>query len=349
MKFPSIKINENELDFRRFVKYGIWVVILGMAGNIIFSLLTTDRGIFQVLFKFRPRYFLLAITLAFVPWLTNTLRLMIWTRFLDKKIPFSELFKIILSQDLGSAISPTAIGGGYVKAGMLINKGMTAGAAASLMSLGTVEDGLFFLFAVPTAFIVSSCWELPVIRDIIHHLSFARNYLIAIAIMLAVLIVLIVLLRNKQLVARSRLLTVIQKKASKVWQDFKLVYILIVKRGKTRFFASITLSALQWICRYSVVTALLASLNVPVDPVLFFLFQWMTFTIMTLIPTPGAAAGAEASFYFMYAAFIPKEFLGVMTLGWRFLTFYMQVSISILFIMLFYLGGFAKKSANASL
>ena len=347
MKFPSIKINYKQPDFRQFIKYGVFVVLAGMLGNLVFSFFTTDRSIIGALSQFRPLYFILAILLSLFPWLTNTLRLMIWTRFLGKRYSFRELFKIILSQDIGSAVSPTAVGGGYVKAGMLIKRGLSTGAATSLMTLSTFEDGVFFMFALPIAVILSSCWKLPVIRDIVHHLNFAYNYLVLAGVVILLIATLVILLKYTRIAERSKLLTKLLKTSKKVWKDFVLVYMLIGKRGKTRFAVTITLTAIQWICRYSVVTALLASLRIPVDPVLFFLFQWVTFTIMTMIPTPGAAAGAEASFYFIYTPFIPKEFLGLMTMGWRFLTFYLQVSLSIIIIAAIYFSGIYKKNPES--
>ena len=343
MKFPSIKIDPGFLHNKQFFRYAVITIFIGMLGNLLFSFFTTDRNIFSALNQFRPLYFALAVVLSLMPWITNTLRLMIWTRFLGKRFSLQDVFKIILGQDIGSAVSPTAIGGGYVKAGMLIQKGMSAGAAASLMTLGTVEDGVFFMVALPAAFILSSCWKLPVIHDIIHHFSFSVNLLALVVVSLISAGIFIYLLKHTG-VRRYRVVVKIVNKGKKVWKDFWLVYSLIGKRGKTRFAVTMLLTAVQWISRYSVVSALLASLNRPVDPVLFFLFQWITFTMMTMIPTPGAAAGAEVSFYFIYTPFIPKEFLGLLTLGWRFLTFYLQVSMS---IVIFAVICFLRMNKNA--
>nr|MBA2670624.1 flippase-like domain-containing protein [Gemmatimonadota bacterium] len=98
---------------------------------------------------------------------------------------------------------------------------------------------------------------------------------------------------------------------------------------------SFLLTAIQWSCRYSVISALIAFLGAPVQPVLFWVLQWVVFSIMAMIPTPGAAGGAEAAFFFIYSAFLPERVIGLATAGWRFLTFYLLLGLAaILFFLL---------------
>ncbi|MDZ7724547.1 MAG: lysylphosphatidylglycerol synthase transmembrane domain-containing protein [candidate division KSB1 bacterium] len=307
------------------------VLLVGVFGNIVFSLMTTEMTVWDSLNEIQFKYVLLAALLALVPWLTNTLRVMIWTRFLGKHFSFTNILKIIISTDLGSAISPTAIGGGYVKAGMLIRNGLSVGASTSLMTLGSVEDGLFFMFAIPASIIYTSCWDMPAILQILHRFKNNIAVVAGVAVLLLVLLIYIVWQQWKQKQKPSdswlsRLYTML----SNAVKDFLHVYTLIGKTGKLLFALSMLLTAVQWICRYSVITALLISVGIQVDPVLLFLFQWVTFSLMTFIPTPGAAAGAEASFYFVYMHFIPHDVIGLMTAGWRFFTFYFHTGLGVL-------------------
>jgi hypothetical protein len=144
------------LDFKtpslnRIFKIILVVLPLGIIGNIIFTLLKTD---FINLFfpgDFRVHYLVSAVLLGFVPWVTHAIRLRRWTRFFNRPISFSRSLYIAIGTELGSAATPTVVGGGYLKLGMLIQDGFTSGSAASLMILGSVEDGLFFAAAVPTA------------------------------------------------------------------------------------------------------------------------------------------------------------------------------------------------------
>jgi uncharacterized membrane protein YbhN (UPF0104 family) len=94
-------------------------------GNIAFSIFVTDREVLASLRDFPRGYLFLAIALTIIPWFTNALRLLIWTRFLGNGLGFREAFQITLATDLGAAISPTAVGGGFFKWGMLVQRGVT--------------------------------------------------------------------------------------------------------------------------------------------------------------------------------------------------------------------------------
>jgi uncharacterized membrane protein YbhN (UPF0104 family) len=93
-----------------------------------------------------------------------------------------------------------------------------------------------------------------------------------------------------------------------------------------------------------VATALVAFLGAPVDPVLFFLLQWVVFTAMMFIPTPGASGGAEAAFYLVYSALIPAGIIGLATAGWRFFTFYLQLGLGSLVFALLNVEGSRRRS-----
>lgn len=112
------------------------------------------------------------------------------------------------------------------------------------------------------------------------------------------------------------------------WRDAREVFRLVGARGKSRFALSMLLTAIHWAARYSVVSALIAYLGQPVEPVLYWLLQWVVFTLMAMVPTPGAAGGAEAAFFLIYSPFVPEEVIGVATAGWRFLTFYLLLALA---------------------
>jgi glycosyltransferase 2 family protein len=69
--------------------------------------------------------------------------------------------------------------------------------------------------------------------------------------------------------------------------------------------------------------------------VLFFFLQWVVFTALNFVPTPGASGGAEAAFVLVYSALLPASVIGIATAGWRFLTFYVQLALgSVIFTWL---------------
>lgn len=334
MNEPETREGPRGLD--KLFRTAMIIIPIGVLGNIAFSLLVTDREILAALHEFPREYLLLAVALGLTPWVTNSLRVMIWTRFLGFRLRFREAFQMTLAVDLGSAVSPTAVGGGFFKWGMLVQRGVSPGAAASLATFPIIEDGIFFALALPVAIVLTESWDLPVFRMVAG--EFQQNamamVLIAAAIAGATWLAARLTLRGGlgtrtqersiRFIARTR------RKARRTWRDAREVFQLIIARGKLWFMLSLLITAVQWIARYSVISALVAFLGAPVQPVLFWLLQWVVFTLMAFIPTPGAAGGAEAAFFLIYSALLPERVIGLATAGWRFLTFYLQLGLAAL-------------------
>lgn len=320
---------------KKCFRWALFIIPVAIIANILFSLYTTDKNVWEILRTIPYTYLLVAILLGLVPWLTSTLRVLLWTRFLGKKIPLFEIFKIVIGTQIGSAISPTAIGGGYVKLGMLIQKGLSPGAAASLMTLGSVEDAIFFAIALPVALFFASDINLSFLNTSVDKIVDQGLISIICLILIIGMVTLLFKFRKTRIVqsfAVKKPVRFFFQQLKRLYSDFVFVYTLIGQKGKTRFFITLSLAAVQWTCRYSVITVLLACFDVPIHPVEFFIFQWMVFTLATFIPTPGGAVGAEAAFFLIYSGFIPREIIGIATLGWRFLTYYLQLGLgSILF------------------
>jgi uncharacterized protein (TIRG00374 family) len=334
------------LSFDRLLRAALIVVPLGILGNIVFTLYTTDRGTFAALASFPWQYLALAVVLGLIPWFTNAFRLMIWTHFIGYSLSLREALRIVLGSDVASSLLPTSTGGELIRLGMLVQRGVPTGAAGSIFTLAYLEDTLFFAIALPVAFIWSDAGELPIFGQIAEQFQTDATPALLVGVVLllgALLLVRMVFTgwlgrRVQRRVFRSYVR--IRHRVRRTWNDARGVYVLVIRRGKLRFVATWLLGALQWTCRYSVATALVAFLGAPVDPVLFFLLQWVVFTAMMFIPTPGASGGAEAAFYLVYSALIPASIIGLATAGWRFFTFYLQLGLgSLVFALLNVEGG----------
>jgi len=332
-----------KLLWRRAIHIMLIVVPIGVLGNVAFTLLATDREVLGALTEFPRHYLFLALVLAFVPWCTHTLRLVIWTRFIGHALTLRESFTVVVGTTLGGAASPTALGGGVFKWGLLMQRGVSPGAAASVTTLASVEDAIFFAIALPIAVLVTGAWQMPFLRAIVEQVE--TNLLAAVILVAVVVTLTWITLRILRLKRPARpddlesevpLRLRLWRRLRSAWWDARDVYEEIIRNGKGWFALSMVLTSIQWIARYSVITALAAFLGARVDVVLFFLLQWVVFTLMTMIPTPGATGGAEASFFFVFGPLLPAEIIGIATAGWRFLTFYAQLVVgSILFLFLY--------------
>jgi glycosyltransferase 2 family protein len=322
--------------FERLLRTALVIIPIGVVGNIAFSLLVTDRALLVSVLGFPRIYLLAALVLGLIPWFTNALRLLIWTRFLSHRISFRAAFQITLATDLGAAVSPTAVGGGFFKWGLLVRRGVSPGAAASLTTLTPLEDGLFFLLALPLAVYLTASWDNPVLAAVADQFRERAIPVILIAAAIAAFTWLGVwwalgggLGRTTQRRSK-RVLNRALSGLRATWVDARQVYRLIRKDGKSRFLLSMLLTGVQWTARYSIISVLIAFLGGPVQPVLFWLLQWVVFTLAAFIPTPGAAGGAEAAFFVIYTPFVPPEVIGLATAGWRFFTFYLLLGLAAL-------------------
>ena len=107
------------------------------------------------------------------------------------------------------------------------------------------------------------------------------------------------------------------------------VLALVARRGKGRFALSVSLTAVQWISRYSIATLVIALLGGPLRPYLFWVLSWVTYAVSSAVPTPGAAGAAEATFYVLHAPFVSAERLIVATAAWRLLMFYVPALVAV--------------------
>jgi uncharacterized protein (TIRG00374 family) len=313
-----------------------FLIPLGVIGNVFFVLIATDGSLFRSEVHFAPGYLIIAMLLSITPWFTGSLRLLLWSRFLGNRLCYREVFRIVLSAELGAAISPPIIGGTAVKTGILMQKGFSGGTALSLTMLEGMEDGLFFLFMVPLALTLSSSWNLPVIQGLLSGLrqTSLRMSLAGSGIACGAVLVL-VQPRFRTLVKRFQPAGRLAKRIGSTYHKFILTWRTIIFNGKSVFTLTFALTTVQWICRYSVISLLLMSLGLPAKPVLFMALQVLVFALMSFVPTPGGAGGAEAVFYLFYQPFLAADSIGVVTMGWRFLTFYFLLLIAaVLFLIM---------------
>jgi uncharacterized protein (TIRG00374 family) len=323
---------------------------IGIIGNILFFFLAGDNNLLRSVAHFSPVYIVMAMVLSVVPWFTGSLRLFLWSRFVKGNIRYQDTFKIVISAELGAAISPPMIGGNAVKIGMLMRQGFSGGAAMSLTLLENLEDCIFFICMVPIALTMSSSWNLPIVKSVIGRIEHAPLWGMLGALCVIACIIVVVARQSEGLLQRFPLVRTFTDRVKASYKNFSATYHSIIREGKGMLALTMLLTSLQWICRYSVVTLVFMSLGIATQPVLFMALQVIVFALMTFVPTPGGAGGAEAMFSLLYRTLVPEGAIGVVTTCWRFLTFYFLLLLASLLFLLFNMhqGTAIKKVQNES-
>lgn len=313
----------------RIFSWLLVLVPLGVLGNTGFMLLKTDFSVLTGGFKVHGVSVALVVVLGLLPWFLGAWRLLIWMRFFGLAAKWTDPLAIVIGTELGSAVTPTAIGGGYVKLGLLVERGLSPGASTSLMTLGTLEDGLAFLLTLPAAFFIADSMTLPYGHEIGRRLAAVGVGTLWLPLCLVALAGAGFFFSRRYPEKVHRLLGRLQA----FFKDFRAVYVSVVRRGKWRFAASLGLAVLQWAARYTVVSALFSALSLPADPFRFYVYQWMVFTLGTLFPTPGGIGGVEAAFMLLFQSEIPGEMAALVTALWRFFMFYFQLILGSMVFM----------------
>ncbi|HDP80466.1 MAG TPA: flippase-like domain-containing protein, partial [Spirochaetes bacterium] len=283
-----------KFDRATIVRRLMILIVIGVVLNVVITFFTTDTGRFMELVRFSPPCFLLAVGLSVVPWFTHALRLYNWLGFIGHALPYRSVLRIIIASELGAAISPTALGNGPVKVGLLSERGVPVGKSVSLTLLHSIEDYGFFALAVPLGISYSAARF-----DIFDRIA-DRTMDITFWVVVLALGVIASIAITRRFITNSSRMKGVKSKLGKVWKDFKGIYVFVGKKGKGRFCVNVLLAGLQWTAKFSVITALTASLGFDINVIQFFVLQWVVFIMSTFIPTPGAIGGAETSFLIVF-------------------------------------------------
>ncbi len=334
MNNSSLRQQMESYDIKRLLRLVAIIIPLALIGNIIYLFISTDSSFVRQIGEFDPRLFALAVALALLPWLGQSAQILIWGRVFHVKVSPPNALKAVLASDIGAAITPTMLGGGYAKLGFLVGFGFSPARATLVTVLGILADAVFFVLALPAAVYLTSSWKNPHILGIWHALI--SHWPVAAAAFLILFGILIIVNRVRSRLGGSKkadprgsgIILNFRKSLKRFKVDLSAASGFVAGNGKAAFVACVILSGIGWCGRYSAVAALAVGLGIPADPVLFFLLQWVVFTTMTMIPTPGAIGGAEVSFALIYNGLIPTPAIPVLTAAWRFVTFYVIVGLA---------------------
>lgn len=319
----------NPLTIRRYLSRVPYLILIGILIDLAVVHLSSGREGFHAILSLSVPYLILGVILAFIPWLTRSLRVMIWSRFFGNRIHPLRALRVILGTDIVAAATPTAVGGAPAKASMLYKEGFSPASSLVITTLAWIEDTLFFVIAVPAAIAVSPSIGIDTIVGLLG--SFDPMIIVTILSLLVAAGILIFFAARREpggngLVARiyRGIKTWLARTKSQMLDAFAQV----VKGGMSQLLLTMPLTAVQWTARYLIVSAVAFGLGLEVDPAHLFVLQCIVFALMVFVPLPGATVGAEGGFLLLHGGMVPLGTVGVLMTGWRFLTFHLPVAVA---------------------
>jgi len=324
-------------DLTKWLKKGLIILPIGVFINLAlagFNALS-KKAFPQT--SFHLQFLLIALVLALLPWFIHTIRMKNWTHCIQNRLSFGQSFKITLGMDMGAALSPTALGGGPVKAALLMGEGMSPGKALSLTLLASMEDFLFFsgmfLYLMVWRYAeLKHFWSFPLI-------DFQWDIFFIYSIVAVLLVILIgtIIKSNRRDFGWMKYFSRYEDFFKKLFSDLKNTIRFIQRHGKMTFLLNTLLSGIQWTSKYLIIYFILLGLDIHLSPSLLFFQQMVVYLLLNFVPTPGAVAGAEAVFILIFRSVLSDDMVYLVTGSWRFLTFYLQLSIGlVIFTLLHY-------------
>lgn len=252
---------------------------------------------------------------ALVPPILHALRLRAWLGRLGGDRTWRTCLRIVAAGEVGAALTPSALGGAPVKTAMLAGGGRGLSRAAAVTTMGTLEDLSFNLTVALPALLVSGLAARLAGRLGVPSLESAAAWTVSVLAATAVAALWIDGRRGSR--GRARLAT--------AWGSYRDAMAWAWRGGRGVLLGNMALAWLQWSVRYSLLVLLASGLGLQLPWFEASLLQWLGFAACTLVPTPGAAGGAEAVFAVLYRGMIPDGALTQLLSGWRLLTFYWVV------------------------
>ena len=277
------------------------------------------------------KWLLVAFLLMFGSWIIETFVVQIFIRSEADDLDFKTALRVPLVEQLFNAITPMASGGQPAQLFALMQSGVEAGRASSVLLMKFVV----YQFMVLINFVLTLFIGFDQVSK--HFGALALFIVFGFVIHVVVIVGLLMVMYHYKFTKKLVNLVMIPKKlAMQSNLDHKIdtfyAESLHLKREKKRVIKACLLTLVQLLLYYAVPYFVLLSLGVShVSIVEVIVLHVMIVMIVSLFPIPGGAGGAEYSFKTLFATYVAspsKLILGMLL--WRFLTYYLGMICGII-------------------
>ncbi len=287
-----------------------------------------------------PHLLWVAMALVFVPMITNSLRLALWSRFFDLGLGLRRSLKVITGTMVANSVTPSATGGMPIKMLFLLGAGVESRRALTLISFQTAEDALvlFTMFGITFGMSGFAFYEFlssdPALLAKLD--TTLRSATLIVLWSLLGLALFSLTVAAGLLGARARDLAARVSRRVRDWITSMLAdWADLFRRGKWVAVVNLALAVVQWSVRFSIAGLVLAAFGVEWRPALHWLLQYLVQSISSIVPTPGGAGGAEAAFLFLFQPFVDADVLVPAMSTWRLIFFFLPLTgAALLFFLL---------------
>ncbi len=313
-------------------KYLFISIALSVATMALVIYLTYTPGVLEHLKPKRLPGLFIAIVVSFLRLWFAAAKI----RYLsEKQLGWMASFRVMLSWDFTSSVTPSTIGGAPMATYALTKEGFKLGQSSAIILYGVLLDQLWFAVAVPILIISSFYFEVvPDNIGMVGDVSMALLYagLLSYAGLMAYGV-----LKNpnaiKKVVNAVFKLPFLRRWKDKIGEEVEhLVEYSHELRSKPTSFLmkAFFLSTMSWLARVALPTIVVLSL-LPADVILSILRSLAMNLAFLIMPTPGGSGGVEGLFAIFQGPLMDrKAFIGLAVFAWRIISYYISIGFGMM-------------------
>lgn len=294
--------------------------------------LTYTPGVLEHLKPKRLPGLVIAVVVSFMRLWFSAARI----RYLsEKQLGWMASFRVMLSWDFTSSVTPSTIGGAPMATYAMTKEGYKLGQSTAIILYSVLLDQLWFALAVPILVVAGLYWE--VIPENIGMVGEASMLLLYAGLLTYAGLMAYGVLKNpnaiKKVVGTVFRLPLLRRWREKVMEEAEnLVEYSHELRKKPASFLinAYFLTTMSWLARVALPTIVVLSL-LPADVILSVLRSLAMNLAFLIMPTPGGSGGVEGLFALFQGPLIDrKAFIGLAVFAWRIISYYISVGLGMM-------------------
>lgn len=261
--------------------------------------------------------------------------MMRWRVLTDRKLSWSQTFKVTMMAEFTSAVTPTTAGGSALSMVFLHREGIDLGRGASLTLITLMLDELFVVVACPLLLIFIPSSLLFGFEDSSGSASDLQTLFwivyggICLVTILLYLGAFVIPHRIASFLSRMfsfRLLRRWQPKVDRLGRDLTAAGRDLRQRPVRWWLQALAATVISWVSRYLVVNALFWGFSPAAPQFTIFARQFVVWTLLTVSPTPGGSGISEWLFTRFYGDLIGNLSMAlIIAIVWRVVSYYIYL------------------------
>ena len=311
----------------RLAIYSLIAIILGPLSLWLLKRFLTGDAVLLSLRAIKPWPLVGALTFLAISWSSRLMRVWYLFRPLAKRISYRDFVKSYFAGVFASQITPSAVGGYPFFLFLLYRQGIPAGRSLAISLLDSVNTGLAFLLLL-TGGVLSFRTHIPEVK------GWLPSAMVGMGLLTGAALALLLFPQTLQRLAYGLSqeshglvgkLAPWATQASKELERLQLVTLYFWSNHRLLLILNFILNLVYWVAYLAVAPLLFLAVGGKAPWPMIVGSQIATQFAQYLIPTPGAAGGAEVTMALLVHTLLPEEKL-VLFLGlWRFCTYYISL------------------------